>query len=73
MFTPMKTSSPNPNEIMCKDCKHRDKTILEIGSKVRYIGVTRATCEKYIGMPEGNDKPYEVLFDNAACQYYEKE
>lgn len=37
------------------------------------MGVTKAFCQKYIGPPEDNGKPHEILFNGADCDFYEKE
>lgn len=44
-------------ELVCKDCKHRDKPDYLV-----------ASCEVFIDM-----KPIEVLFDGKDCPEYEKE
>lgn len=72
-FTPMKANWANPDTIKCKDCKYRDKTEIKIGDTIKKFGVTKCFCEKYIGVHAGgNDKPSDILFQNADCDFYEK-
>lgn len=63
----IKAEFANPNTIKCKDCKNRDKSIVKIGSNIKYVGITRCKCDKY------DAKPLDILFNNADCEYYEKE
>lgn len=71
--SPIKGQFPSKNEIICKDCKFRDKTEITLGDKKISVGVTKAFCEKYETPPKSNGKPHEVLFENGICEYYEKE
>lgn len=69
-FSPMMVQTPNGNKIECKDCIHRDKTVITINKKTIPIGITKGNCDMFI-YPD--NKPSEVLFQNAKCEYYEKE
>ena len=71
--SPIKGQFPNRDKIACKDCKKRDRTVVKVGSKEIPFGVTKAFCEKYVGPPDDNGKPHDVLFENANCAFYEKE
>ena len=73
-MSPMKGTWPDPEKIKCRKCKFRDKTTVEIDGKPIPFGITKCICDKYIGVyAGGNDKPSEILFQNADCDYYEKE
>ena len=65
--SPIKAQFPNPRKIQCKDCVFRDTTTLELDGETLYVGMTRDTCDRF------EHKPYEVLFENAACIEYIKE
>ena len=69
-FSPMKTQVPDGTQIACKDCVHRDRTIVHINGKDIPVGVTKVNCDM-ITYPD--DKPSEVLFLNAECPFYERE
>ena len=71
--SPIKGQFPNRNEIICKDCIFRDKTIVNLGDKKINVGITKAFCEKYEAPPISNGKPHDVLFENGICEYYEQE
>lgn len=70
-FDPIKGTWPNPNTVKCRDCVHRDKTIVMIGERNVAVGVTRSFCGVYT--KEVNGKPHEILFQNADCDYYMKD
>lgn len=73
-FTPIKGSWPDPKKVKCKDCKFRDRTAVEINGRMIYSGIVKSFCDKYVGYDKGgNYKPNEILFQNADCEYYEKE
>ncbi|MBQ8121346.1 MAG: hypothetical protein IJ172_11310 [Ruminococcus sp.] len=72
-FDPIRAQTPSVKNIMCRDCKYRDKTFIELNERKIYVGITRDTCEKYKGRTQGGLKPHEVLFQNDLCKYYEKE
>lgn len=69
-FSPIKGSTPNPNEIFCRDCAFRDKTVINVGNKVIPCGITKANCDIYV---EPNNKPSEILFQDAPCDYWTKD
>lgn len=71
--SPIKGSFPNNDEILCKDCEFRDKTIVNIGNKKIVVGTTKAFCKKYPAPPGSNGKPHNVLFENGICEFYKKE
>lgn len=72
-FSPMKMAHPNPKTIKCKNCKYRDKTTVEIDGEIIDVGITKGRCEKYLDYPYDMGKPSAILFQNADCEYYEKE
>ncbi|HBL41293.1 MAG TPA: hypothetical protein DDY98_06915 [Ruminococcaceae bacterium] len=70
--SPMKGQWPNPNTIVCKDCAFRDKTVVDVGYRKIYAGVTKSWCDVYEkGVTNG--KPHDILFQNAECKYYTKD
>lgn len=69
-FSPISCQVPNANEIVCKDCVHRDKTKIEIDNKIKYVGITKGNCDIFV-YPDS--KPSDVLFNNADCDFYEEE
>lgn len=71
--SPIKGQFPDREQIICKDCKYRDKTVLDLGDKKIPVGVTKAFCKKYEAPPKSNGKPHEILFENGICDYYEKD
>lgn len=71
--SPIKGQFPKKDEIICKDCMFRDKTILKLGKNKIPVGVTKAFCKQYQGPPKDNGKPHEILFENGICELYEKE
>lgn len=71
--SPMKGQWPNPKKIACKDCKHRDKTFVEIDGEKIFCGITKSFCDVYRKPPESNGKPHDVLFLNEDCEFFEKE
>ena len=72
-FDPIKGTFPNKNEIMCKDCAFRDKTVVELSGKKVPVGVTKSFCKVYQAPPKSNGKPSKVLFQNGKCDYYMKD
>lgn len=72
-FSPMKTQWVNPDEILCKDCIHRDKEEIKIGDKTIKCGVTKSFCDMFIGPPIDNGKPNGILFNGDDCDFYEEE
>lgn len=71
-FSDLIMQSPDPKKIKCTTCKNRNKTVIEINGVKKPVGVTKTFCEKYKGYP-GADKPYDILFQNADCKYYEED
>lgn len=71
--SPIRGQFPDKTKIMCKDCIHRDKTVVKIKGKEIPVGVTKSFCEMYQEPPASNGKPHEVLFENVQCDFYEKE
>lgn len=71
--SPIKGQFPDGNKIACKNCKHRDKSVINLGSKEIKVGVTKAYCDVFKAPPESNGKPHEVLFENGICEYHEEE
>ena len=71
--SPIKGQFPDLNKIKCRDCIYRDKTVVELNGKEIKVGVTRAFCDMFIGPPDDNGKPRNVLFGNEDCDLYEKE
>ena len=69
----IKGQFPDRDKIICKDCKFRDKTVIELGEKEIPVGVTKAFCDMYQAPPASNGKPHDVLFNNADCEFYVKE
>lgn len=67
---PIKPQTPQVSKIKCATCKFRDKTTITIKGIVRPVGVTRGQCKIY---SDSRGKPYDVLFENADCLYYEKD
>lgn len=67
-FDPIKASIPNKDKIRCRDCKYRERAVVEIEGKKVDFGSTKSSCLmfKYI-------KPLDVLFNNADCPVYRKE
>lgn len=75
-WTPITGTFPDEKTILCKDCRFRDKTEVDLFGKLMKVGITRDTCDKYTGYntPDGTGyKPHDVLFNNADCLYYEKD
>lgn len=72
-FDPIRPQTPSYKNIMCKDCKYRDKTYIVVGGIRMYVGITRDTCERYKGESFRTRKPREILFDNDICQYYQED
>lgn len=55
--------SPGEN-IICHDCKYRDKTLS--------TGYKKCICDKFNDV-YSNAKPDDILFENAGCKFYKKE
>lgn len=72
-FDPIKPQWPSRKEIICKDCKYRDKSFVTVGGIKVYVGITRDTCERYKGTSYKNRKPHDILFLNDICQYYQED
>ena len=72
-FSPIKGQMPNPNEILCKDCIHRDKEEIKVGNKIIKCGITKSYCDMFIGPPIDNGKPTGILFNGDNCDFYEEE
>lgn len=64
IYGEMGITVPNDN-IICHNCKHRAPDI-QINGALTVVGYKKGECEKY------GDKPYEILFKNGKCKYYEK-
>ena len=56
---------PDENKIKCKDCVFRANDRMYNG-KVVYAGACLGVCEVY----SKGDKPNDILFDGAECEYY---
>ena len=69
----MKVQFPDRNIVKCKDCIHRDKTIVKLGKNDIQVGVTKSFCEIYKGPPDDNGKPLGILFNKEDCAFYAKE
>lgn len=69
-FSPMKGEMPNPNEIFCRDCIFRDKTIIDLDSKIIPVGITKDFCDIFVSP---NSKPSDILFQQAPCDYWVKD
>lgn len=69
-FNDMHPQFPDPEKVMCKDCKFRDRTEVDLLGKHYRPGITRTNCEKY---RNPKDKPMDILFNGAKCLYYEKD
>lgn len=67
MNNEIRWQTANAKTIKCKDCKFRDRTSVIINGEPRYVGITKAFCDKYPKL-----KPSEVMYQNADCVYYEK-
>lgn len=72
-FGELKGVYPDPKKIKCKDCFYRDKTKVKLGNKIIESGITKSFCVAYPKPPDSNGKPYDVLFQNADCRFYEKD
>ena len=59
----MKLRRPDIQKIQCKDCIFREKDRFNGAVK----GATLSLCECFDG------KPYDILWENAECIYYESE
>ncbi len=64
---------PDPEEMICRNCRKRDKTIFVLNGVAKPVGVTKAFCEAYPPPPESNGKPSGILFYGDMCEYYEEE
>ncbi|MEE8808785.1 MAG: hypothetical protein SOI44_10265 [Lactimicrobium sp.] len=62
---PMQFRGPDLNKCMCRDCVFREKD--RKGKGVFVHGALLDMCDVY-----PNNKPYEILFEGAKCQYYVK-
>ena len=71
--SPIKGQFPDPKTIVCKDCIFRDKTVVNIGDKKIFAGITKMFCDIYREPPESTGKPHGVLFNNEDCEFYIKE
>lgn len=69
----IKGQFPDRNKILCKDCIFRDHAYIKIGEKEISVGITKIYCDAYQPPPVSNGKPYDVLFNNADCEFYAKE
>lgn len=72
-FTPLKVQKPDPNLIACRQCSHRDRSVIEINDKVIFVGVTKGVCAVFKGPPADNGKPLDVLFQNKRCPRFVKD
>ena len=68
--SPMMVQKPDATKIMCKDCAFKDKTTITLNKKKIPVGITKGNCEIFV-YPD--TKPSDVLFQNAECEYYQKE
>ena len=64
---------PDREKVKCKDCVFRDKTEVKVNGKVLKVGITKSTCEMYLGPPDDMYKPTSILFQNENCDFYSKE
>ena len=64
IYGEMGITVPKDN-IICRNCKHKAPDI-QINGALTVDGYKKGECEKY------SDKPYEILFENEKCKYYEK-
>ena len=71
-FDPVVGSFPDKDGISCKDCKFRDKEVLELGSRIIPVGVARDTCSVFDGDKVGY-KPHDILFGLEDCEFYEED
>lgn len=70
IFSPMKCQVADANNIACKDCEHRDRTVINVDGKKISVGITRSNCEMFV-YPDS--KPSDILFNGADCDFYEEE
>ena len=70
---PMHGTWAKADEIVCKDCAFRDKTVVKLDGVEIPVGVTKGFCKIYEKPPKTNGKPINVLFQNADCKYYRKD
>lgn len=66
-FTPIHAQWADATKMACWDCVFRDRTVVELLGKRFEAGIARSNCEIY------HDKPSDVYYDNAPCQYYRKD
>ena len=67
IFSPIKGTLPDPNGIFCGNCAFRDKTEVMIDGARIPVGATKAYCDIYV---KPNNKPSEILFQDAPCDYW---
>lgn len=72
-FDPIRPQVPSYEKIICRTCKYRDKSKITFKGKEFDVGTTRDTCEKYTGEAISKLKPYDVLFMNDICEFYEED
>ena len=73
IFDEMHGTWPNAGEVICKKCRHRDKTVVKLNGVNKYVGVTRSFCKAYPEPPASNGKPIGILFHGDMCEFYEEE
>lgn len=66
-FSPIKGQMADPEQIFCRNCAFRDKTVINIDGDEIPIGITRDTCDIYVSP---NLKPTEILLQDAPCDYW---
>lgn len=71
--SPMKVQGANPKTVQCRDCRFRDRTVLELTSGIINVGAIKSYCGIYTrkNFPEG--KPGSILFEIEKCRHYKKE
>lgn len=70
MNNEMKGTFADPNNIFCRTCAFRDKTEIELNGKIIPVGITKGNCQIFV---YPNNKPSDVLFQNAPCEFFESE
>lgn len=69
---PMVGTWADPDNVKCRDCGLRDRTVVKSpdGKRDIPVGITRSFCEFY---SSGKGKPTAILFHGADCDYYIKD
>ena len=65
---PMPVQGVRPEDVVCRDCKHRIKAPFTVDGEVYDLGASKIVCAMY-----PDDKPLDILFKHAPCSKYERE